>query len=133
MEYSGGWSQACLAHLEGGATWADSTLFKEERIRLSWCRGKSVPDLKIPCPAFNTDSCSERKEHAGEDRIWVHQCGVCFYGLHGDPDKRYTKHSAHGCRKKAGLKLVTEEGRFENRKRQQNHNQKRDEKPDRPK
>ena len=29
-----GWSKACLAHLEGGATWADSTLFKEERIRL---------------------------------------------------------------------------------------------------
>ena len=27
-----GWSQVCLAHLEGGATWADSTLFKEERL-----------------------------------------------------------------------------------------------------
>ena len=131
------WSQACLAHLEGsGASWHDAHIFKDERMRLCWCKGKSQPDVMIPCPQFNTDICSEKRNHSSEGRTWLHTCGVCYYGINDTKND----HTSQRCRKKPGLKLVSEEGRHENNNRRRfnynnnnNNSQKRDEKQDRPK
>ena len=123
------WSQACLAHIQDdGAGWRDAALFKDERMRLSWCKGKSQPDIPIPCPAFNTATCPERQQHSSEGRNWLHLCAVCYYGL----NDTINSHTAHGCRKKPGLKLITDEGRGDNRRRFNNNNR-REDKPDRQK
>ena len=128
------WSQSCLAHLEEGASWRDSALFKEERFRLSWCKGKSQPDIMIPCPAFNTATCAERSKHSGEGRTWLHVCAVCYYGI----NDTVNVHTSHGCRKKPGLRMVNDEGRNDNRRRYNNNNNqpnanKRDDKAERAK
>ena len=53
------WLQACFSHVENsGASWHDSALFKEERFRLSWCKGKSQPDIMILCPGYNDQALS---------------------------------------------------------------------------
>ena len=125
------WSQACLAHLEGGSiTWADKATFKDERIRLSWCKGKSQPDIKIPCPGFNTDTCKEKHDHSGEGRLWVHQCAVCFHGL---TEPRYINHPATNCRRKPGLKLMNEDGRYDNRRKNNQPAAKKDDRQERQK
>ena len=125
------WSQSCLAHIEEGTIqWGEKGIIKDERMRLCWCRGKSQPDTIIPCPEFNTGNCPEKNDHSGEGRTWAHQCGVCFYGF---TDPRYINHTASGCRKKAGLKLVTDDGRQDNRRRNNQGGAKRDDKADRPK
>ena len=127
-----GWSQACLAHIETDpADWYSSALFKEERFRLSWCKGKSQPDTMIPCPAFNMATCTERGQHSGEGRTWLHLCAVCYYGM----NDTLNSHTSQGCRRKPGLKLVTDDNRNDNRRRYNNqqNNNRRDDKPDRPK
>ena len=113
------WSQACLAHIQDdGAGWRDAALFKDERMRLSWCKGKSQPDTPIPCPAFNTATCPERHQHSGEGRTWLHLCAVCYHGI----NDTVNSHTSQGCRKKSGLKLVTDEGRNDGRRRFNNNN-----------
>ena len=127
------WSQACLSHIQdSGAGWRDAALFKDERFRLSWCKGKSQPDTIIPCPAFNTATCPERTQHSGEGRTWMHLCAVCYYGL----NDLSNSHTSHGCRKKPGLKLMNDDNRPDGRRRynnSNNNNNRRDDKADRPK
>ena len=110
-----GWSQACMAHLEDGtATWADASIFDRERMGLCWCKGRALPDVMIPCPAYNTDKCSESSPHSAEGRTWLHQCAVCYYGI---SERQITDHGAGGCRKKPGLKLINEDGRHDTRRK----------------
>ena len=124
------WSQACLSHIQdSGAGWRDAVLFKDERFRLSWCKGKSQPDIHIPCPAFNTATCSEQSQHSGKGRTWLHSCAVCYYGMNDVTNS----HTSHGCRKKPGLKLITNDSRNDNRRHYNNNNNKRDERAGRPK
>ena len=122
------WSQACLSHIQdGGADWHDAALFKDERFRLSWCKGKSQPDVNIPCPAFNTATCPERAQHSAEGRTWLHSCAVCYYGINDVNNN----HTSQGCRKKPGLKIITEDNRIDGRRRYNNN--RKDDRPDRPK
>ena len=120
------WSQACLTHIQdSGASWCDAPLFKDERMRLSWCKGKAQPDVVIPCPAFNTATCPERAQHSAEGRTWIHSCAVCYYGISDTANS----HTAQGCRKKPGLRLINDDGRSDARKRFNQNNYRRDDKP----
>ena len=126
------WSQACLSHLESsGSSWLDAHVFKDERMRLCWCKEKSQPDIQIPCPQFNTDTCPDRNSHSSEGRTWLHSCGVCYYGINDVKND----HPSQRCRKRSGLKLVGEDSRQDNRRRFNNNplGQKRDDKSDRAK
>ena len=119
------WSQSCLSHIEGGSSWLSESMFERERFRLSWSKGRHLSELLIPYPAYNKNDCGEREKHTADGRTWLHICAVCYYGM-GD---RNTNHGAHNCRKKPGLKLVTDEGRFDY-KRRNNQQQRRDDKRD---
>ena len=118
------WSQACLAHLEDKtATWQDTSIFDRERMGLCWCKGRSLPDVVIPCPHYNTQKCDDPASHSAEGRTWLHQCAVCYYGI---SERHQTSHGAQGCRKKPGLKLISDDGRPDNRRRTGQAQQKRD-------
>ena len=123
-----GWSQACLAHIqEGDCTWKAPEMFLNERTRLSWINGKGKQQIKLPCIAYNTDRCAEANYHVTEGYTWVHACSCCHNGL---PDAN-NSHAIKHCRRKHGLKLISEDGRPDNRRRyQNNNNQNKRDKPD---
>ena len=123
------WSQACLTHIQDGeATWKNDTAFERERTHLSWFRGKSDSEIKVPCMEHNLDTCVERKTHRGEGMTHVHTCPVCFYTM-GD-DK--TTHVFEKCRRKNTFRHQHEDNRNDYRRRNNNNNR-RDAKPDQAK
>ena len=106
------WSQTCLAHIEdGSSSWADPHTFEKDRTKLSWVRGRSKEDLKVPCHEHNTTKCPEPSTHFSEGKAWLHTCAICFYGIDDDD----TSHIARRCKGKAGIKSVRDEGRRDNR------------------
>ena len=121
------WSQACLAHLqEKHCSWLEEDLFRHERTRLSWIQGKGKQDLKLPCPAFNTDRCPESATHVTDGFTWIHACSVCH---HGAPDLS-NNHTSKQCRRKPNLRHSTDDYRHDaGRRRHFNQYQKKD-KPD---
>ena len=128
------WAQACLAHLEDGkATWTHVAVFDRDRMRLSCCSGKAHQQEKIPCPAFNADKCPESRDHSGEGRVWLHLCAICYYGISYSENAK-NNHAAHNCRKKAGLRLIQDDARSDNkRKRNQYQSKKEDKDGNKPK
>ena len=42
------WSQACLAHVEQGASWLDRPLFEKDRTKISWVQGRSRDTTTTP-------------------------------------------------------------------------------------
>ena len=119
------WSQACMAHIEdGAATWTERAAFDRARTKLSWVKGKSKHEIKVPCHDFNTTKCAERDTHHSEGRTWMHTCSICFYGMDDDD----TSHTAKRCKAKSSLRSYRDDARRENRWRHDQHS-KRDNKP----
>ena len=109
-----GWSQACLTHLQdGGATWLDYELFDRDRTKLSWVKGKAIPDTKVPCHAHNMELCAEKSAHHAEGYAFLHVCAICFYGL----EREDTNHIAKRCNKKAAIRAAQDEARHDFKRR----------------
>ena len=108
------WSQTCPAHIEAGpAKWTIKLIFHKERTPLSWIRGKTQDQFKVPCLDFNEEKCQEYREHIAKGKTYLHTCVVCFYGM----DLKVTNHAAPKCCKKPGLKLLQDDGHVDYRKR----------------
>ena len=106
------WSQTCLSRIDDGtSSWNDPRTFERDRTKLSWVRGRSKEDLKIPCHEHNTSKCSESSTHYSEGIAWLHTCAICFYGIDDDD----TSHIARRCKGKAGVRSARDEGRRDNR------------------
>ena len=124
------WSQTCLTHLQDRKyTWADRQLLERERTKLSWVKGRSRDDVKIPCHDHNTVGCSEKSTHYSEGKAFLHTCAVCFYAV-GDEE---TSHIAKKCRGKAGVRSYRDDNRNTNRWRPNGNQQKKDQRKDQPK
>ena len=113
-----GWSQAYLSHLqEGGNTWLDYELFDRERTKLSWVKGKSRPETKVPCHAHNMDECTEKATHHSQGYAWMHVCAICFYGL----ELEDTHHISKRCGKKPAIRAAQDDTRNDFKRRNNNN------------
>ena len=130
------WSQTCLSYIEDGKeVWAkNSDLFRNDRTRLSWIKGKPPQEIRIPCHAHNVDKCNERATHYSEGKTWVHGCAVCVYGLPDDPNSQSAlTHTTRTCRRKTALRYSGDDTRNDMRRKPNQPQYRRDNRPEPPK
>ena len=130
------WSQACLTYIaDGKDKWVHETdLFARERTRLSWIKGKPPQEVRVPCQPHNADKCEERATHYSEGKTWVHGCGVCVYASSDDMGLQAAcTHNVRTCRKKASLRYAGDDGRSDQRRRNNHYNYKKEGRPEQTK
>ena len=117
------WTQSCLSSMqEGDIKWQDTDAILQERMRLSWVEGRRHKVEKIPCPAHNQEGCQETGHHDADGKRWIHACAVCYYGR----NDHHNTHAAGYCKRKAGLKIMQDDSRMDNRRRPRQAGQNRD-------